>query len=123
MSSTEETRIQEALDEFFDEVLAPMSARMKALGQEAFPLGPDAALESYYAPRPQPSMTREDFTAPSCRDANDFEPRLAAHWRALGRSELLGEIPRIAVLARTAQESSTLHPKNPELPPQTYVMF
>jgi hypothetical protein len=123
MSSTEETRAREALGRFFDEVLGPMAARLQASGHAAFPLAPEAACPTYFTPRPRPAMSRADFTAPSAVDAQDFGQRLAAHWRELGRTELLDEIPRLSALAEAAREAKAHLRENPDLPPDLYVMF
>ena len=123
MSSIEEDKERGELGQFFDDILAPMAERMKARGQEAFPLRPDPTCHSYYVPRGQPAMTPQDFTAPSCQDAADFEPRLAAHWKALGRTELLGVVSRVRDLAQAAQAARALVRDSGELPPDIYIMF
>jgi len=123
MSSTEETNAREVLGKFFDEVLSPLSARMQASGQEAFPLGPNPDCQSYFVARPQAAMTREDFVAPSCQDFGDFESRLHAHWKVLGRTELLGEVGRVNTLAQAAHAARAHAGESHVLSSDMYVMF
>ena len=119
MSSTS-PRGEAAAAALFDEVLAPLSARMRAEGRSAFPAGPDASAASYYVHRPRPAMRPADFEAPACRTPEDFERALAAHWRALGRDDLAAEAPRFAAAARDAY---ALGEGDAEVSPFVYVMF
>lgn len=90
------------IEVFFDDVLMPMAASMRASGTEPFRLKPDASRGSYYMRRPKRSMTRDDFTAPSCDDIKDLELRLAAYWQSIGRHNFASEISHIAAAARAA---------------------
>jgi hypothetical protein len=119
MSSTEPDA-GAAAAALFDEVLAPLSARMRAEGRSAFPVGPDAACGSYYVTRPRAAMRPEDFTAPSCGSVEEFEGALRAHWEALGRRDLVTEAPRFAAAARAAY---ALGDEDAEVSPFVYVMF
>ncbi|WP_025916930.1 hypothetical protein [Herminiimonas sp. CN] len=123
MRSTEDDKLREVVGTFFDDVLMPMAKRMRASGIQPFPVQPDVSRLSYYARRSTCSMTRDDFTAPSCIDFEDFERRLAAHWTALGRSELAGEAARIADLARAAHAAFAGNEQDAEISPYIYVMF
>ncbi len=116
MSSTESA----ALGALFDDVIAPASERARASGTKPFPTAPDASATSYYVTRPRPAMRREDFAAPSCDGFEDFERRLAAHWRALGRDELAAQSGRFAEAARAAY---ALAEGDAEVSPFVYVMF
>lgn len=107
MSSTD-------IDALFDEVLLPLA------GRPDFPLGPDPAATTYFVKRDRPAMTREDFTASSCIDVNDFEQRLAAYWTKVGRPELAAHAARFAEAARSVYEPQT---QDAEVSPFIYVMF
>lgn len=120
MSSTKPAAGAAAAAALFDEVLAPLSARMRAEGRAAFPVGPDAACASYYVTRPRAAMRPEDFTAPSCGSVDEFEGALRAHWEALGRRDLVTETPRFAAAARAAY---ALGDEDAEVSPFVYVMF
>ncbi len=104
-----------ALGALFDEVIAPRSTRA-----EPFASKPDPAAATYYVRRPRAAMTREEFSAPSSDGFDDFEARLAAHWRALGRDDLAAEAPRFAAAARAAY---ALGDQSAEVSPFVYVMF
>ena len=95
MSSTE-PRGEAAAAALYDDVLAPLSARLRVDGRSPFPLGPDPSAESYYVTRPQRTMRSADFEAPACRTPEDFARALAAHWTALGRDELAAAAGRFA---------------------------
>ena len=123
MSSTDDDKLREVAGAFFDEVLMPMAERMRASGVQPFPLQTDVSRLSYYTRRSTCSMTRDDFTAPSCLDIEDFEQRLAAHWKALGRHELVGAVPRIAAVARVAHAAFDRSGQDSEVSPLIYVMF
>ncbi len=116
MSSTE----SDALAALFDDVIVPAAERARATGHAPFPTAPDASVESYYVKRAQPAMRREDFAAPSSEGFDDFERRLAAHWRAAGRQDLASEAPRFAAAARAAY---ALGDEGAEVSPFVYVMF
>lgn len=115
MSSTE--RAPDVIDALYGDVLAPIAAQQTVA---PFPTAPDAACESYYVTRPRPAMRREDFVAPSCVDAEDFEVALAAHWRAHGRDELAAVAPRFA---QAAKHTCALGDDDAEVSPFVYVMF
>lgn len=120
MSSTDEERIRTVMGAVFDDVLAPLAQAMRARGEEPFPMKPDESRESYYVQRTKCPMTHEDFIAPSCVDFEDLEGRLAAHWRLLGRDELLGAVPRFVDAARSAY---SLGEQGAEVSPLVYVMY
>lgn len=123
MSSTDEDRLRAEIGSLFDDLIRPIAERMRAGGVQPFPVRPDASLDSYYAPRAQVSMARDDFTAPSCLDPDDFADRLAAHWEALGRHELRDGVPRIAAVARAAHAVLEVDKRDGEVSPFIYVMF
>ena len=120
MSSIRDDEVRRAVVALFDDVLAPMAEDVRASGVEPFPLKPDAARDSYYVRRSKCAMTRDDFTAPSCADFEDFERRLAVHWKALGRHKLAGEVSHFAAAARAAYTTSE---QDAEISPFVYVMF
>ena len=107
MSSTD-------IDALFDEVLLPLA------GQPDFPLGPDPAASTYFVTRGQPAMTRDDFTAPSCKDVDDFAQRLAAYWTKTGRPELAAQAARFAEVARGVYAPQS---QDAEVSPFIYMMF
>jgi hypothetical protein len=121
MSSTDQG--PSVLGAYFDEVLAPLTARMRAREEQAFPMGPDPACPSYYIARVRPAMAPEDFTAASCANAADVEERLGAHWRALDRTDLLAHLDRIGSLAQAARDARGPGDGSAELSPDLYVMF
>lgn len=123
MSPTNGDKLCEAIGPLFDELISPIAERMRASGIQPFPVKPDASLDSYYVPRAKVSMTRDDFTAPSCIDFDDFSGRLAAHWEALGRHELRDAVPRIAGVARAAHAAFEVDKQDTEVSPYIYVMF
>lgn len=123
MNSTEQTELQAAIGQLFDDVLAPIAARMRADGMAAFPLAPDQSWLSYYVRRRRSSMTREDFLGPSCADAADLERRLSAHWHALGRHELVSHVARFSEAAQAAQRLLRSARVDPDLSPYVYAMF
>ena len=123
MSSTKEQVLEAAIGPVFDEVIAPMAARMRAAGTTPFPLQPDTSCLSYYVMRKNSTMSHDDFTSASCVDAADLGVRLAKHWRSLGRHELADEAARFASAAEAAQVLLAGDTLSPELSPYVYVMF
>ncbi|MFO0651944.1 MAG: hypothetical protein U0326_37335 [Polyangiales bacterium] len=115
MSSTESA----ALGALFDDVIAPASERARAAGRSPFPPRPMPPREELRDP-PAAAMRREDFAAPSCDGFDDFERRLAAHWRALGREALAARSDRFAEAARAVY---ALADGDSEVSPFVYVMF
>jgi len=120
MSSTDDKSAQ-AMAALFDEVIAPMVRSARAGSTSPFPLKPDPSLASYYLTRPNPAMTREDFVAPSCMNFEELEERLAAHWRALGRDDLVAAVPRFVAAARASY--ATGKEQDGEVSPFVYVMY
>lgn len=123
MSSTNDDKLRETIGPLFDELISPIAERRRASGTPPFPLKPDASLDTYFVPRAQVSMTRNDFTAPSCIDFDDFADRLTAHWEVLGRDELLDGVPRIVAVARTAHAAFQRDKQDADISPYVYVMF
>ena len=125
MNSTKEkeTALEAAIGPVFDEVIAPMAARMRMAGITPFPLQPDVTWLSYYVKRKHSMMSHEHFTNPSCIDAADLAARLAMHWRALGRHELADEAARFGSAAEGAQKLLAGDTLSPELSPYVYAMF
>ena len=116
--------VPDIMGALFDDVVLALGARAQAKGVPALPLQPDPALPSYYVARAQPAMTREDFLAPSCLDADDLAERLGAYWQAHARHDLLPAVPRIVAAARAAQADFALSkPSETEVSPFIYVMF
>lgn len=117
MNSINENRAGQVGARLFDALTACPAAGAP------FPTQADPGVSSYYVKRPQTVMTRADFDAPSCLDADDFERRLGAYWRQAGRPELSALAPLVAAAAR---ELKALHePAAPaaQLSPYVYAMF
>lgn len=123
MNSIDDDALAAPLACLFDELLLPMAERMRASGALAFPLAPDVRWLSYYVRRKRSSMTPADFMGASCADAGEFELRLAAHWQALGRHELVAQVARFGSAARAAQALQSSAPAEAELSPYVYAMF
>lgn len=123
MNSTEHSNAASELGALFDEVLMPLSARMREDGIEAFPLRPDVSWLSYYVRRRRSAMTAADFGAVSCDTVEEFEARLAAHWNGLGREALAAQAGRFGQAASAARAAHASAPAGPELSPYIYAMF
>ena len=123
MSSTKEEQLAQLMGALFDEVLLPMAERMQAAGVEPFPLAPDVTWLSYYVRRRRSAMTHEDFTSAACADPAEFAVRLAAHWHALGRSELAAQAQRIAADAAAARPLLKAGAAAEAPSPYVYAMF
>ncbi|MDB5906244.1 MAG: hypothetical protein JWP34_358 [Massilia sp.] len=123
MSSTNDAQMAAVMEALFDEVLAPIAQRMRASGEQAFPLEPDVSWLSYYVRRKRAFMTRADFTAASCVDVADLGLRLGAHWKALGRHELAAQAARFGAAAGAAQVLLEAAAPEAELSPYVYAMF
>ena len=115
MSSTDQDL---EVDSLFDEVLLPLAA--KAGSEPPFPLGPDPSLATYFVRCAKPSMTRDDFTAPSCIGFDDFEKSLAAYWLGEGKPELAALAPRFARAAKIIHAPAA---EGAEVSTFIYVMF
>jgi hypothetical protein len=120
MNSTDTDALLGAL---FDEVLMPIAAHMRSSGVDPFPRAPDVSWLSYYVRRKHSAMTADDFQRPACAGVTEFEARLAAHWRALGRdalAEQAGHFARAAEAARAGRAGGAI---KPALSPYVYAMF
>jgi hypothetical protein len=111
------------LGALFDDVLMPIAQRLRDEGAHVFPLAPDVSWLSYYVRRKRSAMTAPDFSSASCSDVAEFEQRLAAHWRALGRDELAAQVARFGAVARAARAAQADVPAKVELSPYVYAMF
>ena len=123
MNSIEDDKLRAATESFFDEVLMPMAERIRANGIQPFPMRPDVSRLSYYTRRSTCSMTRADFTDPSCIGFDDFERSLARHWKSRSRHELVGEVPRITAIARAAHAAHNKTEDKQHVSPLIYAMF
>lgn len=123
MNSTDAAQLEEVMGALFDEVLLPLSQRMREQGVQAFPLAPDVSWLSYYIRRRRSAMTHADFTSAACADPAEFERRLAACWHALGRHELAAQAPRFAAAAAAARPLLAAAQPDAELSPYVYAMF
>jgi hypothetical protein len=118
MSSIDENALRALTDPLFDALTADgVSA------QPPFPLGPDPSLGSYYVRREYGAMTRADFLAPSCLDAEEFEQRLAAYWEAAGQPALAARAPLAASAARALHALYREARPEAEVSPYIYQMF
>lgn len=123
MNSTSQQELAQLMGALFDEVLLPIAERMRTEGAQAFPLAPDVAWLSYYVRRRRSAMTRDDFTSAACADPAEFERRLAACWRALGRHELAAQADRFAGAAVKARPLLAADAPADEPSPYVYAMF
>ena len=128
MSSTNDTRADDLLAALFDDIVLPLSERMRASGVQAFPEAPDVQWLSYYVRRKHVANVPADFHEGSCADADEFALRLKAQWLALGRTELAGHVGRfteVAALLRAEQnvEGGAANAGSAEVSPYVYVMF
>ena len=109
MSSTDDERLRR----FYVERLEPAARRLRERGIEFFPLGPDTAAPTYYAPAP----TGPDFAT---LEEEDCGPVLREMWRAQG-------LPEIAELAdemmTLAQELEVVGEETADISPFVYVMY
>ncbi len=122
MNSTDNGNLETMLGSFFDTVLAPMAAQLRAEGTEVFPLRPDVSWLSYYVRRKRSVMVAGDFRDVSCRNGDEVAQRLQARWQAAGRHELAaqaGYVGWLAEVARASQAGSA----PAEVSPYVYAMF
>lgn len=119
MNSTDD----DALGAYFDTVLMPMAAHMRAEGRLPFPVAPDVAWLSYYVRRKRSAMEPADFGSASCADIEQLEAQLSAHWQSLGRHQLAATVAKLGAAARTAREGRASGPGSAEVSPYVYAMF
>jgi hypothetical protein len=117
MSSIDDKALERAAGPLFD-ALTSVPAR-----QAPLPMGPDAGMESYYTLREHISMRRGDFDLPSCLDLQDFERRLAVHWKRAGHAELADRAPLVAEAARALHALYAQAQPEAEVSPYIYTMF
>jgi len=118
MSSIDEKALRALTDPLFDALTAEGVSALPP-----FPLGPDPSLPSYYVRRPHGAMTREDFLAPSCLNADEFEQRLAAYWEAAGQPALAARARLAAGAARALRALYQEARPEAEVSPYIYQMF
>jgi hypothetical protein len=127
MSSTNDTDTDELLGALFDEIVLPLSERLRSEGVQVFPEVPDVQWLSYYVRRKQVANMPADFYEGSCVDADDFALRMQTQWLFLGRPELAAEVARfaqVAALLRAQQGAGSLAcTASAEVSPYVYVMF
>jgi len=123
MNSTDDALVQALLGTLFDQVLMPISARMQAAGEEAFPLKPDVSWLSYYVRRKRSAMTAADFTGIACANGAEFGQRLESHWRQLGRHELADLAQQFGQAAEAARQAHRGDSGGREPSPYVYAMF
>jgi len=122
MNSTND-EVAASLAILFDDVLLPMAQRMRENGVAPFPLEPEVRWLSYYVRRKRSAMSLEDFKNAACADGCEFEQRLAAHWRRLGRDELAAQVGRFGSVAVAARLSRSPASTDAGLSPYVYAMF
>ena len=130
MSSTNDTRADDLLAALFDDIVLPLSERMRASGVQAFPEAPDVQWLSYYVRRKHVANVPADFHEGSCADADEFALRLEEQWRALGRTELAGQVGRFAEVAavlraelKGGSADGETDAGSADVSPYVYVMF
>ncbi len=120
MNSTDDVEMAARLGALFDTLLLPLAQRMQAEGIQAFPMAPDVSWLSYYVRRRRSSMGPADFDSAACAGLAELEARLAAHWLALGRTELAAQAGQFAAAARVPAADGA---DGAELSPYVYAMF
>ncbi|RJG27460.1 hypothetical protein [Massilia cavernae] len=123
MNSTKEAQLAQVMGGLFDQVLMPLSERMRAEGKAAFPLAPDVSWLSYYNKRRRSAMSHDDFTSAACRDTDELARRLATCWHALGRHEFAAQAARFGAAAAQARPLVMEGEAKAELSPYIYAMF
>ena len=123
-----DTGADDLLAALFDDIVLPLSQRMRASGVQAFPEAPDVQWLSYYVRRKHVANVPADFHDGSCADADEFALRLASQWRALGRTELAGHVGRFAEVAAVLRAELSLTEGeagagSADVSPYVYVMF
>lgn len=111
MSSTDEGASAAALRKLFREELVAAGQRLRAMGG-GIPLGPDAAAETYYVPRPseQPMVFTEDDVRID---------RIRELWKKEGREELCALAASLEAAARAIHTD----PDDGEVSSYIYAMF
>lgn len=110
MSSTDEA----ALRRFLVSQLAPVAARLRERGVAFFPLGPEAAEESWYQPAPEGEPELSEL------EPEAFEARLRQRWERQGLPELAALAAPLAQLARQLEVGEE---ESAEISPFVYVMY
>jgi len=94
--------------ELFDQVLLPLAdARRVAGAGPFFPLGPDSAVPSYFAPSKVGSMKAEDFEFPGGGEAVGLVKALVAHWADEGETGLVNAGPKLHAIAASLAADET----------------
>ena len=127
MSSTNDTDTDELLGALFDDIVLPLSERLRSEGVQVFPEAPDVQWLSYYVRRKHVANMRADFYEGSCVDADEFALRMQTQWLSHGRPELAAQVERFAQVAALlrAQQGAGAHActASAEVSPYVYVMF
>ena len=73
--------------------------------------------------RRRSAMTHDDSTSAACANPTELGLRLAAHWQALGRTDLAGHAARIALDAAAARPLLAAATAAEAPSPYVYAMF
>ncbi len=92
-------KAHEDTERFFNQQLMPLATRLKAQGVALLDPGPDAGAASYYLPRTQRRMRREDFECGGLSTPQHAQAEMAAMWRQADRHPLAPLAAGVAQLA------------------------
>ena len=118
MSSIDTVAVQKITDPLFEAII-----KGGAPDASVFPLGSDPELASYYLERTKTSMTREDFLAASCSNAEEFARSLEAYSNGAGTHPLAAHAPLVAESARALRALYRDAVPEAQLSPYIYQMF
>ncbi len=107
--------------QFFDEVVAPLTERVRAEGKSYFPRGPEPELETYFVEPSRKIMIPADFELRATESAAAFMTELAALWQLEGHKELAEMAPQLAELVKNIPRQTEADQE--DLSPFMYVMF
>lgn len=118
MSSTDP---DQALREFFQNVLLPLAKKCEAEGASTLELQADADAESYYVKRVETTTSREVFeSASGMIDEATLREAMQAFWKSQGDEDLAAIA---GPLAKLAQQLKTTEEQNEEVSPFIYAMY
>ncbi len=99
-------RQRRRLEALFDEQTRALAAGLPDAEQHPFPLGPDAAEESYFVERRHRRIHPDEFRHGGCTLA-DCEQEFLRMWQAEGAPHLAALAPELARIARALHEVGT----------------
>jgi len=119
MSLIDENK-RKAIQKFFEEVLCPVSQRLRERSLEFFPMRPDPNQISYYQDCIPQQMEPDQFDLKAASTPSDFIAHLTALWNQQDLPELAELTPKLLVLMSELLQDEE---PNSDLPPFTYTLF